>query len=268
MANLSMRVAMRSLLALLLLPRCLSVRAPSASAASAASAAALLRRATELPNTYVTDAADISELRRLADAAAAEAELPAWPEAANLLCQKWRLLATTQTAGSELLQTMQKQPALGTFRVQQNWQQCDGQLRCDNVVTIGRPNDGLLSAWTLLPAGGQSSLTLQHKVTVVDDGASGQPLQFSLDLDAVTLDGNRRAGDPVETIITMPLPPQLLPGLPPPPELPVPALRDAIREAGSVNIVYLDDRLRIARSPSDVLRVFVRDDDCEALPTW
>ena len=156
---------------------------------------ALLLRATELP-VYVTAAADRQELFALAEEAEAEAlalgTTPQWPRDASALCQRWRLIATTRTAGSELLQQMARQPALGTFRVAQNWKEreADGALRCDNVVSIGRPNGGLLSAWTLLQAGGQSSLTLQHKAKVLQDGTAGQPpLRIAIELDAVVLGG-------------------------------------------------------------------------------
>ena len=137
---------------------------------------------------YVTAAADREELFALAEAAEAEAlalgTTPQWPRDASALCQRWRLIATTRTAGSELLQQMARQPALGTFRVSQNWKEreTDGALRCDNVVSIGRPNGGLLSAWTLLQAGGQSSLTLQHKAKVLQDGTAGQqPLRIAIE---------------------------------------------------------------------------------------
>ena len=74
----------------------------------------------------------------------------------------------------------------------QNWKFCaatTSALRCDNVVSIGRPNGGLLSAWTLLQAGGQSSLTLQHKAKVLHDGTAAQPLRIAIELDAVILGG-------------------------------------------------------------------------------
>lgn len=241
---------------------------------------ALLLRATELP-LYVTAAADRQELFALAEEAEAEAlalgTTPQWPRDASALCQRWRLIATTRTAGSELLQQMARQPALGTFRVAQNWKEreADGALRCDNVVSIGRPNGGLLSAWTLLQAGGQSSLTLQHKAKVLQDGTAGQqPLRIAIELDAVVLGGNRQAGEPEEPILQLPFPPALLPGLPPPPALPVPpALAAALEEVGTVEVTVLDEQLRVVRgvagARADVLRVFARDDaGGGALPTW
>ena len=241
---------------------------------------ALLLRATELP-VYVTAAADREELFALAEAAEAEAlalgTTPQWPRDASALCQRWRLIATTRTAGSELLQQMARQPALGTFRVAQNWEERepDGNLRCDNVVSIGRPNGGLLSAWTLLQAGGQSSLTLQHKAKVLQDGTAGQqPLRIAIELDAVVLGGNRQAGEPEEPILQLPFPPALLPGLPPPPALPVPpGLAAALEEVGTVEVTVLDEQLRVVRgvagARADVLRVFARDDaGGGALPTW
>jgi len=241
---------------------------------------ALLLRATELP-VYVTAAADRQDLFALAEEAEAEAlalgTTPQWPRDASALCQRWRLIATTRTAGSELLQQMARQPALGTFRVAQNWKEreADGALRCDNVVSIGRPNGGLLSAWTLLQAGGQSSLTLQHKAKVLQDGTAGQqPLRIAIELDAVVLGGNRQAGEPEEPILQLPFPPALLPGLPPPPALPVPpGLAAALDEVGNVEVTVLDEQLRVVRgvagARADVLRVFARDDaGGGALPTW
>ena len=242
---------------------------------------ALLLRATELP-VYVTAAADREELFALAEAAEAEAvalgTTPQWPRDASALCQRWRLIATTRTAGSELLQQMARQPALGTFRVAQNWKFCaatTSALRCDNVVSIGRPNGGLLSAWTLLQAGGQSSLTLQHKAKVLQDGTAGQqPLRIAIELDAVVLGGNRQAGEPEEPILQLPFPPALLPGQPPLPALPVPpGLAAALEEVGTVEVTVLDEQLRVVRgvagARADVLRVFARDDTGGgALPTW
>ena len=236
---------------------------------------ALPTRATELP-VYVSAEADRSELNALAEAAEAEAAefgtAPQWPRDASSLCQKWRLLATTRTAGSDVLQQMARQPALGTFRVAQNWKEADGVLRCNNVISVGRPNGGLLSAWTLLPAGGQSSLTLQHRARVVHDGTAA-PLRFAIELDAVVLGGNRQAGEPEEPILQLPLPPRLLPGLPPPPSLPIPGLAAALEEAGTVVVTVLDEQCRVVRgvdgARGDVLRVFVRDDaGGGALPTW
>ena len=151
----------------------------------------------------------------------------------------------------------------------------DGALRCDNVVSIGRPNGGLLSAWTLLQAGGQSSLTLQHKAKVLQDGTAGQqPLRIAIELDAVVLGGNRQAGEPEEPILQLPFPPALLPGLPPPPALPVPpGLATALEEVGTIEVTVLDEQLRVVRgvagARADVLRVFARDDaGGGALPTW
>ena len=239
-------------------------------ARSSPASRALLLRATELP-VYVTAAADREELFALAEAAEAEAlalgTTPQWPRDASALCQRWRLIATTRTAGSELLQQMARQPALGTFRVAQNWKERepDGALRCDNVVSIGRPNGGLLSAWTLLQAGGQSSLTLQHKAKVLQDGTAGQqPLRIAIELDAVVLGGNRQAGEPEEPILQLPFPP----ALPVPP-----GLASALEEVGTVEVTVLDEQLRVVRgvagARADVLRVFARDDaGGGALPTW
>ena len=221
---------------------------------------ALLNRATEMP-VYVTKDADRAELLSLAAAAETEARdsgaSPEWPRDSELLCQDWRLIATTRTTGSDALQQMAKQPALGTFRVAQNWKERHGTLRCDNVVSIGRPNDGLLSAWTLLPAGGQSSLKLLHKARVVSEG---QPLRITIELDAVVLDGNRKAGDEAEIIAQAPFPPRLIPNVPPP-QLPIPGLKEAVEEAGTFDVTVLDEsddveKLLVARSARGEVRVF------------
>lgn len=247
-----------------------------------ASSRALLTRCISVKRRpYVTTAAERAELMAMVDKVEAEARAagrcPQWPRDADALCQgSWRLVATTRTVGSELLQQMAEQPALGTFRIRQNWKQREGELRCDNVITIGRPNNGLLSAWTLLPAGGESSLTLQHKATVVVDGREADfsldaPLRLSIELDAVVLDGNRRAGEAVETIVALPVPPRF-PGVPPPPSLPT-GLAQAVADAGTFTVTYLDDGLRIVRGvtvDSDgqrPLRIFARDNG-GALPTW
>lgn len=124
-------------------------------------------------------------------------------------------------------------------------------------------------AWTLLPAGGESSLTLQHAATVVVDGTAADlshaPLRISVALDAVVLDGNRRAGDAVETIMALPVPPRF-PGVPPPPSLPA-RLARAVADAGTFEVTYLDGDLRIARGATGELRIFARDDG-GGLPTW
>ena len=248
---------------------------------TAASSRALLTRCISgKRRPYVTTAEERAELLVMVDdveaQARAEGRCPQWPRDADALCQgSWRLVATTRTAGSELLQQMAEQPALGTFRIRQNWKQRDGELRCDNVITVGRPNNGLLSAWTLLPAGGESSLTLQHTATVLDDGTAAdfsadEPLRISIALDAVVLDGNRRAGDAVKTIVALPVPPRF-PGVPPPPALPE-GLAQAVADAGTFTVTYLDDGLRIARGATDrdgqrPLRIFARDDG-RGLPTW
>ena len=95
-----------------------------------------------------------------------------------------------------------------------------------------------------------------------------------LHVDAVVLGGNRQAGEPEEPILQLPFPPALLPGLPPPPALPVPpGLASALEEVGTVEVTVLDEQLRVVRgvagARADVLRVFALDDaGGGALPTW
>lgn len=234
---------------------------------------ALITRAMAGP-VYVTDPADSAELLGLVHEAEAAVETPTWPQARERLLGNWRLVATTRTVGSEVLQQMGRQPALGTFAITQQWKEGDDGLRCDNVITIGRPNDGLLSAWTLLPAGGQSSLRLQHRAVCVEDGtpAAGR-LRMRAELDAAILDGNRRAGDAVETIVSLPFPPRL-PGLPPPPSLPITQLSDAIADAGTFDTTVLDESLRVVRGmprrgeETGAVRIFVREEVGRPLPTW
>ena len=88
-------------------------------------------------------------------------------------------------------------------------------------------------------------------------------------LNAVVLDANRRAGDPPETIVAMPLPPQLLPGVPmlPPPPLP-PAVTRAVADAGTFDVTFVDERLRIVRGLTGELRIFERVEEDVPLPTW
>ena len=110
------------------------------------------------------------------------------------------------------------------------------------------------------------------KAKVLQDGtAAQQPLRIAIELDAVVLGGNRQAGEPEEPILQLPFPPALLPGLPPPPALPIPGLAAALEEVGTVDVTLLDEQLRVVRgvagARADVLRVFVRD-DAGGLPTW
>jgi len=235
---------------------------------------ALLSRAQELP-VHLTSPEDRSEVERLASAAenalTADAR-PQLPRDSEALCHRWKLICTTRTAGSEPLQVIRAQPALGTFSISQRFRPTDDAsvLRCDNIVTIGRPDDGFLSTWTLMPAGGQSALTLQHEAKVVNDGTDGaQPLRLSITLDAVVLDGNRRAGDPQETIVAVPLPPRLLPDLPalPSPPLP-PAVRQAVADAGTFDVTLVDESLRVVRGVGGELRIFERVGNEERQPTW
>jgi hypothetical protein len=103
------------------------------------------------------------------------------------------------------------------------------------VITIGRPNAGLLSAWTLLAPGTSSSLRLRHAAAVV---SAREPLTIDLELDGVVVDGSR-PGEDVQTIFSLPMP------------------RSAAGEAGLFETTFLDDALRIARA-GDALRVFER----------
>ena len=217
---------------------------------------ALLARAYELP-VYVTDLEQKTALLDLVAAAEADASPPAWPDCSEALCRRWSLVATTRAAGSAALQKMEQQPALGRFGVAQDWRRAgDGELRCENVITIERPDDGLLSAWTLLPPGGKSSLRLLHKARVESEA----PLRFCIELDALVLDGNRKAGDEAEIIAQAPFPPRLIPNVPPP-QLPIPGLKEAVEEAGTFDVTVLDEsddveKLLVARSARGEVRVF------------
>jgi len=159
---------------------------------------------------------------------------PEWPRDADLLCGRWELVATTR-GGADLLQTVRDQPALGSANVYQDWSREGDEVRCDNVITIGRPNAGLLSAWTLLAPGTSSSLRLRHAAAVV---SAREPLTIDLELDGVVVDGSR-PGEDVQTIFSLPMP------------------RSAAGEAGLFETTFLDDALRIARA-GDALRVFER----------
>ena len=222
---------------------------------------ALLARAYELP-VYVTDLEQKTALLDLVAAAEADASPPAWPDCSEALCRRWSLVATTRASGSAALQKMEQQPALGRFGVAQDWRRAgDGELRCENVITIERPDDGLLSAWTLLPPGGKSSLRLLHKARV----ESESPLRFCIELDALVLDGNRKAGDEAEIIAQAPFPPRLIPNVPPP-QLPIPGLKEAVEEAGTFDVTVLDEsddveKLLVARSARGEVRVFAWAED-------
>lgn len=220
--------------------------------------------------TYVTSETERAELEKLALATEQAAQragmVPTWPECVQDLCHRWLLLATTRTAGSDILQQMGKQPALGTFRITQQFLERDGVLRCNNVITLGRSDAGLMSTWTLLPPGGQSSLKQLHAARVINHGESGgaaaaKPMRIAIELDSFIVDGNRAAGEPAETIVAANLP------LPPPLPLPLP-ISKALEEAGTLDVTYLDERLRIVRAPGGVLRIFARLDEAGRMPTW
>ena len=171
---------------------------------------------------------------RAVEEAAAQQRPPEWPRDVDLLCGRWELVATTR-GSANLLQTMRDQPALGSANVFQEWSREGDAVRCDNVITIGRPNGGLLSAWTLLAPGTSSSLRLRHAAKVV---SAREPLTLDLELDGVAVDGSR-PGEAAQTILSLPLP------------------RSAAGEAGLFDTTFLDDALRIARA-GDALRVFER----------
>ena len=134
---------------------------------------------------------------------------------------------------------------LGAVAVSQAFQQA-GSLRCDNILKISRPENTWTSAWTLLPTGGESSLRLEHAATVL---SAQTPLKFSISLDRISLDGNRKAGDAPEEIIALPTPP-----LPP-------FLLGAV---GQFEVVLLSEDVYVTRgaaSPfgdSSALRIFAR----------
>lgn len=195
---------------------------------------------------FVSSPAARAELSRLVDDAVAQSTPPEWPRDAELLCQDWQLLCTTNTGAiGPILPQMASNPSqLGAVDVKQCWRQDGEALRCDNVIKISRPENTWSSAWTLLPPGGESSLTLLHAATVVSDKA---PLKISISLDRVALDGNRRAGETPEEIVSLPVPPPLLP------------LQGSLSEAGTFEVVLLDEEVRVARSGS-TLRIFAREE--------
>ena len=86
-------------------------------------------------------------------------------------------------------------------------------------------------------------------------------MRIAIELDSFIVDGNRAAGEPAETIVAANLP------LPPPLPLPLP-ISKALEEAGTLDVTYLDERLRIVRAPGGVLRIFARLDEAGRMPTW
>jgi hypothetical protein len=170
-----------------------------------------------------------------------------WPQDRSLLCHSWKLLATTNAAAvGPLLPAMDARPAqLGACSISQQWSERPGGIRCNNIVTISRPEDSWSSTWTLLPVGGESSLTLEHRATVVNPSS---PLTIAIQLDQVALDANRRAGEAVEEIVSLPVPP-------------IPS--GALADSGHIEIVLLNEDALVTRSvPSSSrpasLRVFGR----------
>ena len=159
---------------------------------------------------------------------------------------RWRLLATTNVAeGGPVLPLLDEQPALGIIEVSQEFLTASGVLRCDNVITIIRPefgwDFGLLSLWTALAPGGRSALTLQHTARVIENAS---PLRVDIKLDRIMLDANRGAGERPEKIGA----------------LAVPSFFPDISEGGTFDITYVDDDVRIARAVSgDVLRIYERE---------
>ena len=233
----------------------------------------LLNRAKAGP-LYVSSQSDADTLNRLATELSASASPPRWPDCAEMLCGRWKLLATTDpNQDGPVLPFMSQQPErFGSCEVRQDFTR-DGtdptKLRCDNTITIGRPSDSLLSAWTLLAVGGLSSLILRNRAEVVQ---SSRPLRISLQLDGVTLDGNRKPGDAPEEILSLlgagpgsnnnvALRGTLPWGGIGEVKLPAPPLPRALfGEVGAVEVVYLDESLRVTRAEDGVLRVFERVD--------
>jgi hypothetical protein len=234
------------------------------------------RAATDLLNRaksgllYVTSQTDAAALNRLAtELAASTSTSPIWPDDAETLCGSWKLLATTDpTQDGPVLPIMSQQPdKFGSCEVRQDFIRDAAdptKLRCENTVTIGRPSNSLLSAWTFLAVGGVSSLILRNRAEVVQ---SSQPLRIELELDGVTLDGNRKPEDAPEEILSLlsagpgnfalrgTLPwggigelKLLAPPLP----------RALLGEVGVVEVVYLDENMRVTRDADEVLRVFER----------
>lgn len=194
---------------------------------------------------YVSSSTQREELNRCVEQAVLEQAgvQPSWPRVAELLCDSpWELVATTNSAvAGPLLPRMDADPeSLGSVAVTQRWSRENptSQLRCDNVVTISRPSDTWTSAWTLLPVGGESSLTLEHTATVE---CAEAPLRLSIALDRVALDGNRRAGETPEEIVGVPVP--RLPSLPP-----LPALPSAVADAGSFEVLVLNEECCVTRA--------------------
>jgi len=196
---------------------------------------------------YLSSSTTRATIKRLA--AAVEASEAA-PETIGASA-RWRLLATTRTQGSELLQLMDANPALGEFQIFQITHpgEENGRLRVNNGITIARAADAdWRSAWTLLAPGGQSSLVLEHDATVE---CSGSCPRVSLTLRRAVLDGTRRGSDKVEEILGVPLP-----------NLPA-GLEELVRaEAATYDVTFEDEMLRVTRGVTrgerPVLRVFER----------
>lgn len=159
-------------------------------------------------------------------------------------------MATTNSdVAGPLLPRMDSNPTtLGAVAVSQRWHQRDDSgLRCDNILKISRPDDSWSSAWTLLPAGGESSLILQHSAQLV---SAESPLTIQISLDRIVLDGNRKAGDAPEEIVALPTPP-------------LPAF---VGDVGKFDVVLLDDRVQVTRAKASpfggasALRIFARRD--------
>ncbi len=182
----------------------------------------LLTHARAAP-TWITSIADTYALERRVDAV----EAMAWQCDADLLCDRWELLATTQARGAGLLRAMRRDPTLGRVDVYQDIR----RGRLDNIITISRDDDGWRSAWTLLAPNTRSSLVLRHTATL-------EGMRVRATLDGIEVDGTR-VGEAPQTIAALPLP-------------------GIAGEAGAFDNTYVDGALRIARSSGDVLRVFER----------
>ena len=119
-----------------------------------------------------------------------------------------------------------------------------GRLRCDECLTIVRPDDSLLSAWTLLPPGGRSTLTTRQRARVL---VEVEPLRLAVSVDGLDVDADRGPGT---------APSMLAPTLPI--VLPVVPL--------TFDVTYLDAQIRVSRDAPRfgrrrALRIYEREDE-------
>ena len=211
--------------------------------AMALSPSAELLAAARAAPLYVTSGG--AELERLASAAEISSPAPSWPRDADALCGRWRLLATTETrsAGPLLPRIASGPPAVGDVSVSQRIAVDRGRLRCEEYLTVVRPDGSLLSAWTLLPPGGRSTLTTRQRARVVE----AEPLRLAVSVDALEIDADRGPGT---------TPSMLAPALPI--VLPV--------APSTFDVTYLDERIRVSRDAprfggQQTLRIYEREDE-------